>query len=379
VPPAETEAILSRLGFGVREEGEGLHVIVPSFRADVEREVDLIEEVARIFGLELIPPTLPSDMRVMGGLSDYQKAERAVTRTLADVGLSEVITYTFIPADFADRLRLADDDIRRETVSLANPLSQEQSVMRTLMLPSLLDIVAGNLSQRNRDVNIFELGRVYLPRQDEQLPEERRTIGGCLCGTLAGESWLGNEVGGGFFDAKGLVEALFATVKGSFEVRPASEPFLHPGRSADILCDGADAGYMGEVHPQVLAAYGIETAVTAFEVDQDALISSSAGIIQFEDLITYPASFQDIAVVVDSDIAAARVTAAVRDAGTELLRSVRVFDIYEGDQVGEGRRSIALRLEFRSPERTLTDEDVDEARRRILDTLAAELGAELRG
>ncbi len=378
IPGEEAQAILGRLGFEVETEAEGLRAVVPSFRADVEREVDLVEEVARVFGLDLIPPTLPSEMRVLGGLSARQQAERDISRTLAARGLNEVITYTFVPGNFADRLRLLEDDPRRRALRLSNPLSVEQSVMRTLMLPSLLDIVAGNLSQRNRDVNIFELGRVYLPREGGKLPDERRAVGGCLCGSLAGETWLGGGGDSGYFTAKGLVEAVFATVRGEFDTRAAREPFLHPGKSADIYIGGAAAGYLGEVHPLVLKAHGIEQPVTAFEIDEQALLENAAGIVQFEDLITYPASFQDIAVIVDADITADQVLDTVRQAGSELLHSARVFDIYEGEQVGEGRRSIALRLEFRSPERTLTDAEVDAAREKIVSALAEAHGAELR-
>lgn len=378
VPAVEAQEILERLGFGVEPEDAGMRVTIPSFRADVEREVDLVEEVARVFGLDLIPPTLPSEMRVMGGLSPYQSASRDITRCLTGLGLNEVITYTFIAPDFADRLRLAADDPRRNTVNLANPLSVEQSVMRTLMLPSLLQIVQGNLALRNDDVNIFELGRVYIPQADEKLPSERRTVAACLCGSLTVESWLETEKKSDYFTARGLMDALAATVKAEYEVRPASEPFLHPGRSAVINFNGTAAGYMGEVHPAVLEAFDIEQPVTAFEIDQDALMAGSAGIVLFEDLITFPASFQDIAIVMGQDVSAEQVTSLVRKTGSPLLRSVSVFDIYEGEQVGEEKKSMALRLEFRSPERTLTDEDVDGARDTIISALEGEFGARLR-
>lgn len=378
IPPGEAEGILARLGFSVKKGKKEMRVTVPSFRADVEREVDLIEEIARVFGLELIPPTLPSDMRVMGGLSTYQAAERGITRALADRGLSEVITYAFIAPDFPEKLRLAGDDSRGQTVALANPLSVEQSVMRTLMLPSLLETVSGNLALGNQDVNIFELGRVYLPRNGEKLPQEKRVVAGCLCGSLAGESWLEPARAAGYYTGKGLVEALFAAVGGGFGVRRSAEPFLHTGKSADIYVDGERAGFIGEVHPHVLQTYGIDRPAVAFEVFQDALAGSSAGTVMFEDLITYPASFQDIAVVVGEDAAAAEVLEVVTEAGAPLLRAARVFDIYTGDQIEAGKKSIALRLEFRSPERTLTDEEVDEARSAIVAVLADKLGAGLR-
>lgn len=375
---SEIEAILTRLGFTVSHEDGALHVGVPSFRADVFREVDVIEEVARVFGLDAIPPTLPSDVRVMGGLSPAQKAERRIAHALADDGLSEVITYTFIAPEFADRLRLAVDDPRRRTVTLANPISVDQSVMRTLMLPSLLLTIAGNLSHRNLDVNIFEQGRAYLPQADGKLPDERRTVAGCLCGSLRGESWTGAGRSPDYFTGKGIVESIFASVNGSFTVAPSREPFLHPGKSADILAGGERAGYVGEIHPAVLRAFDIDQPVVAFEVDQARLLASSAGIVIFEDIVTYPPSYQDIAVIVDRDTRSDQVIAVVREAAAPLLRSARVFDLYEGEQIGEGKKSIAMSLEFRSPERTLTDKDVDKARQKIVKALEKRLGAVLR-
>lgn len=379
VPGAEIEAILGRLGFESRREGADLHVTVPSFRADVEREVDLIEEIVRVFGYELIPPTLPSDMRVMGGLSPYQAAERKIAGALTGAGINEAITYTFIPPDFADRLRLSDDDPRRRMIKLSNPLSVDQSVMRTLMLPSLLMTVATNLSMRNPDVNIFELGRTYHSVEGEKLAVENRTVAGCLCGSLSGESWVHSGRETDFFTGKGIVEAIFSSVNGSFSVERCDEPFLHPGKSAYIVVDGQRAGYVGEVHPLVLQSFDIDKPVVAFEILEDALIASSAGIVIFEDLLTFPASFQDIAVVVDEKTPADEVITVVREAGAPLLREAWVFDTYAGDQVGEGKKSIALGLEFRSPERTLTDEDVDGARAAIVAALGEKLGASLRG
>ncbi|MHB0867724.1 MAG: phenylalanine--tRNA ligase subunit beta [Thermoleophilia bacterium] len=378
VPGVEIEAILDRLGFKSRREGDALHVTVPSFRADVEREVDLIEEIVRVFGYDLIPPTLPSDMRVMGGLSEQQKAERTIARTLTAAGINEAITYTFIAPDFADRLRLADDDTRRQMVKLSNPLSVDQSVMRTLMLPSLLLTVATNLSMRNPDVNIFEFGRTYRAVAGEKLADERRTVAGCLCGSLRGESWLHAGRQTDYFTGKGIVESLFAAVRGSFSVELCDEPFLHPGKSAYIVVDGKRAGFIGEVHPLVLAAFDIDKPVVAFELQEDALIASATGTVIFEDLLTFPASFQDIAVVVAEQIAAGEILSVVRAAGAPLLRDARVFDTYTGDQIGEGKKSIALGLEFRSPERTLTDDDVDGARAAILAALTKRLDAMLR-
>jgi phenylalanyl-tRNA synthetase beta chain len=378
ISEADIRRILTRLGFEVKTEDGEMHVAVPGFRADVSREIDLIEEVARIFGLESIPSTLPSGMRVMGGLSPEQKAEREIARSLKDAGLSEVITYTFIAPDFADTLRLDAADARREVIRMANPISTEQSVMRTAMLPCMLLTVQSNLSKSNRNVNIFEQGRVYLTAAGEKLPREIKMLAGCMSGSLHPPAWTGEARGLDFFTGKGVVEAAFTAVNGRFEVRPSAEPFLHPGKSVDILIGGEPAGYVGEVHPLVLQAYGIDQPAVAFEIDQERLISSSMGIVVFEDIITYPPSYQDIAVVVDAHISAAEVLGVVRESAGPLLRLARVFDVYAGDQLGEGKKSIALNLEFRSPERTLTDEDVSQLREQIVAGLAGSLDAKLR-
>lgn len=376
--PEETQVILERLGFKVEmEKPDVFRVTVPSFRADVEREVDLIEEVVRIFGLDLIPPTLPSEVRVMGGLSARQAAERRIARALADRGVNEVITYSFIAPDFADKLRLDEADPRRQVVAIDNPLSVEQSVMRTMMLPSLLMTVARNAAMRNAGINIFERGITYQPVAREKLAAESKVFGACLT-DMAGDGWIKSGRPVDFYTARGMVEALFATVDASFELSRSGSPFLHPGKSADILVGGEVAGYVGEVHPLVLAAFDIDVPVAAFEVDLDAVMAGSRGTILFEDLITYPASRQDLAVVVDEGVDAARVITVAREAGAPLLHDVEVFDIYAGEQIAAGKKSIALRLEFRSSDHTLTDDEVNTVRGQIVGALAKELKAELR-
>ncbi|RJQ48035.1 MAG: phenylalanine--tRNA ligase subunit beta [Gaiellales bacterium] len=378
IDPGETAAILERLGFTVEVEGEGgFRVTVPCFRADVEREVDLIEEVVRVYGLDLIPTTLPSDVRVMGGLSPRQAAEREVARALAGRGLDEVITYSFIAPDYADRLRLAKNDTRRRAVVLDNPISVEQSVMRTIMLPSLLMTVARNAAVRNTGINIFERGVIYLPSEGRKLPDERRVIAACLT-DMAGEGWISGGRAVDFYTGKGLVEAVFATVNGSCGLSRSRDPFLHPGKSADIMVGGERAGYVGEVHPLVLSAFDLDIPVTAFEVDLDAIVASSAGTVLFEDLMTYPASYQDLAVVVDDKVDAEKVLETVRSAGAPLLHGAEVFDIYSGEQVAAGSKSIALRLEFRSPDHTLTDDEVNDVRAKIVRELEKKLKATLR-
>jgi phenylalanyl-tRNA synthetase beta chain len=400
IPQADQVAYLGRLGFGVEVEGDDLVVEVPPDRHyDVTREVDLIEEVARVHGLdEHLPSTLPGSAGSAGGLSRAQRLRRRAEDALRDLGFDEVVGWSFTDPGEASRLRISGDDPRAAGVAISNPLSEDQSVMRTTLLGSLLDVAQRNLSHDADRVALFESGRVYLNPPPTGLKGNSeltlRPVGpvagdfageraapfvepqrlGCLAvGPLAPQSWRGGGEQGDFFALKGVLEGLAERLGAETEVsfEPAAEPFLHPGRAARVRGGDADAGWIGELHPLVCREWDIEAAV-GFEVDLAPLLfASNAGEETFEDVTTFPAVRQDLAVVVPVEIAAAQVREAVLAGGGELLRSAEVFDLYEGEQVGEGRKSLALRLEFLAADRTLTDEEV--AARR--DSIAAELDA----
>jgi phenylalanyl-tRNA synthetase beta chain len=404
IAQADQVSYLERLGFGVEVSGDDLEVTVPPDRhGDVTREVDLIEEVGRIHGLdEHLPSTLPAVAGRVGGLSRAQRLRRRAEDSLRDLGFDEVVGWSFTDPGQPGRLRIPPDDERAGGVVLANPLSEDQSVMRTTVLGSLLDIAQRNLARGADPVALFESGRVYLPNSKYSQEPGPGVVGGGL-GVLAGEfagerpasdrephrigclavgpltakSWRGGGEAADFFALKGVVEALAGQLRATIACESAEEPFLHPGRSATVSFGGGGAGWLGELHPLVCRAWDLEAAV-GFELDLAALLAAaSAGEETYEDVTTFPAVYQDLAVVVAAELPAAELRRAVLAGGGELLHAADVFDLYEGEQVGEGRKSLALRLEFRAADRTLTDEEVSEQRAAI-EAVLEQIGGALR-
>jgi phenylalanyl-tRNA synthetase beta chain len=388
-------AYLERLGFGVEASGEDLEVTVPPDRHnDVTREVDLIEEVGRIHGLdEHLPSTLPAVAGRVGGLSREQRLRRRAEDTMRDLGFDEIVGWSFTDPGEAERLRIPVDDPRANPIALSNPLSEDQSAMRTTILGSLLDVAQRNQAHGADHVAIFESARVYqnhpptgrnprhtqgnrligplsggFPGEQEAPDCEPHRIGCLAVGPLIAKSWRGGGEPADFFALKGSLEALAGQLGVELAFEVGEEPFLHPGRSAHVRV-GETAGWIGELHPLVCRAWDLEAAV-GFEVDLAVLVAvASAGEETFEDVTSFPVVNRDIAVVAPIEIAAEQVRAAVLAGGGELLRAAEIFDLYEGEQVGKGSKSLALRLEFRAPDRTLTDEEVAPLRKEIIDTL----------
>ncbi len=384
IDSATCAARLERLGFEVkpagRPKGSELKATVPPERdGDVQREADLIEEVARLADLDANLPTTLPDIAHVGGLTREQQLRRRTEDLLRDLGCDEIIALSFGPRETAERLRLPEGDPRRSAIEVTNPLSEDQSVMRTTMLGGLLDAAQANLARGAERVALFESGRVYLPGRP---PED----GGPLAGSFPGErpapayephriaallsggperTWRGERPAPDYFAAKGLVEALAAQLEVELRFEPAAEPFLHPGRGATASLGELSVGWVGELNPLVARSWDLEGGA-GFELDLAPLIEASAvGRERYRDVTTHPAVYEDIAVVVPEEVAAARVREAVIAGGGELLASAEVFDLYHGEQVGEDRKSLALRLAFRAPERTLTDEEVAERREAI--------------
>jgi phenylalanyl-tRNA synthetase beta chain len=374
IPLDESAAILDRLGFDVPAPAEEMEVGVPGFRdADVQREADLIEEVARIYGLEKLPTTLPAREQAVGGLTQAQRLQRRMEDAMRDRGLFEVVTWSFTAAETLERLRLGNVPLLR----VANPLSEDQSVMKPLLLPGLLDVVGRNVAYGRVGASYFESARVYRMAGPLDSPGGDGSPNGAV--PVAERHHLAAYVPGDFFAAKGVLEGLLESIRVPFTVEPGERPFLPPGRSASVVVgdDEQKLGWIGELHPLVTRAWDLPGGA-AFEVDLGALAEIPGGPHGYRPVSTFPAVVQDIAVVVDDDVPAAYVELAVSHAGGELLERLRLFDVYRGEQVGAGSKSLALRLEFRAPDRTLTDEEVAEVRARIEQELA-ELGGKLRG
>jgi phenylalanyl-tRNA synthetase beta chain len=375
-----SQEILESLGFDAAETDDGLEVAVPHWRrGDVTREVDLVEEVARIDGLDRLPATLPSRPDAGGRLTPVQRVRRRVEDLLAGRGLLEVAGWSFQAPDVAHRLRLAPDDPRRQVVRLRNPLSEDQSEMRTLLLGSLLDAARHNAARDVEDLRLWETGAVYLARAEGELPDERRHVAALLSGRALPATWRAPEPArADFFAIKGVLESLLDGLRADWEIAPDAEPFLHPGRATSVTVGGEPIGWIGDLHPLVARQWDLPDAAV-FELDLDAL---TAHVVERETLHhevgEFPPVRQDLAVVLPESMPSADVLRVVRDAGQPLLESVRVFDVYRGEQVGEGQVSLALSLVFRAPDRTLTDEEANQRRQAVIDALKEQLGVEPR-
>jgi phenylalanyl-tRNA synthetase beta chain len=259
-------------------------------------------------------------------------------------------------------------------------MSEDHAVLRTTLLGSLLDATRHNVARGNAGLRLFEQGAVYVADADQRLPHERRSLGALLHGRLMPPSWGSkDDRTADFFAAKGFAAAVLDTLRVDWTVQAAAEPFLHPGRSAHVMAGDEVLGWIGEIHPLVARAWDLDGVVAGFELDLDRVVAHAVAVPYFQDLTSFPPVRQDLAVVVGDDVPAADVVAVVREAGGKLLQDVRVFDVYRGAQVGEGRKSLALALTFQAPDRTLTDEDVAPARAKIVKALTEKLGGELRG
>lgn len=400
----EQVRILTSLGFGVTDDETALLVDVPHFRAmDVTREADLVEEVARIDGLDNLPATLPSRRGASGRLTAAQRGRRRAEDVLVGRGLSEIVGWSFTEPTVADRLKLDADDPRRRFVKLANPMSEDQSHLRTTLLGSLLDAAKHNVARGQTDLQLFESGTIYLARSiaddaagltpdgdpvvdgaaavaHDPLPLERHALGGLVVGNLLPESWGTETRAWDFFALKAVVGAVLDTLRVVWDVRPdAPHPFLHPGRSARVYAGEVELGWLGELHPLVAREWDVEGAAAAFELDLGLVVDQAPETPQYADVTSFPAVRQDLAVVVPDTVSAQQVLDTVRRAGGKLLSEADVFDVYRGAQVGEGKVSLALHLEFRAADRTLSDKDVKKPVDKVVAALASELGAEQRG
>lgn len=386
----EAAGVLSSLGCEVRREDGRMTCDVPTFRRDLQREADLIEEVGRLVGLDRVPEELPG-VPQPGSLTDSQKEIQLLRRLLADLGLAEAITYPFGPHRWWRDLGGGGGEV----AELENPLSQEAAKLRTSLLPGLLDAAARNRAFGARGGALFEVGKVF----DADPPEDRETaaqfrltgvvadpenasglmgveettkVAAVLAGTVLPAGWNSPERRAGFFEAKGVVERLVPGA--TFEM--GSEPFLHPGRSARVMAGGREAGWVGELHPEVAAKFELEGwPVAAFELDVEACEPDPEP--RFEVFTNVPAVVRDLAVVVDGEVRAGELVESVKKLRSTLLKEARVFDVYEGSQVPEGKKSVAFNFTFQGGE-TLTDEAVDAEVGRIAELLKEEFGARIR-
>jgi phenylalanyl-tRNA synthetase beta chain len=375
--PDEQAQLLRSIGLGVEEAGDRLRVQVPSFRHDLEREVDLIEEVGRLAGYARLPSTLPPGRP--GALSRAQASDRRVRRTLAARGLHEAWTSSFMaPADL-EGLALASDHPARKTVVIRNPMSEEQRLLRSTLVPGLLRSAAHNLAQGADGVALFEVAHVYRPTNRE-LPAEPTMLGAVLSGVRTPARWNARVLEWDFFGAKGVLESVFEALGlGAPAFEAVGEMPFHPTRAGGVSFGATPLGVIGELHPDVCGRWQVGEGTVVFEVALDPVFAAVRSAITVSDLPRFPPVYIDLAVVVGEEVAAGAVEEVIRATGAPEVTATRLFDIYRGDQIAPDRKSLAYALEMRAPDRTLTSGEAIAVRDRIVEALRTQLRAELRG
>ena len=378
MPAGEMAGILSRLGLTVPADDDELTVTVPTWRPDLEREIDLVEEVVRLHGMENVTSTLPAGRGRVGGLSPEQAVKRTIGAALRAAGLSETIGLSF--SDPEDLSRLEWPLEAERAVELVNPISEEQALMRVTLVDRLLHQVADNQRHGVPDVHFYEIAATFLAAEGRKQPKERWRVAGALAGSWQRPSWAEPAQDLGFFDGKGVVTTLMEALGiERWRVGALDHPTLQSGRAASVLVGGETIGWVGEIAPGVLEAFEASGPVTMFELDVDALVRASlAAERSYREIPRFPGVLRDIALVVDEEVTTERVDQAIRSAGGKLLDSARLFDVYRGAGIDEGRKSLAYALVYRAADRTLTDEEVGAVHERLVRKVAGAVGGALR-
>lgn len=364
-------------------EGELLHVLAPTFRPDLEREIDLYEEVLRLYGMDRIEPTLPGGAGRIGKRTVAEQKIQKINDTLRAAGLNETVTYSFAEPGDLDKLRMDKEGLGMP-VELLNPLNAEQSIMRQSIIPGLLHSLAYNQNHGVKNVQLYETGRVFFAAEGKKKPKEKERVAAVLAGAMGDPAWNNTPAAFDFFDGKGIVESLLhelATPKVRFKALSAEEaPHLQPGRAAQVLSGGTVLGWVGEIHPLAADAFEATAPVVAFELDLDALVKTSQPARDYVDVPLFPAVTMDIALVVDEDVTNEKLMQVMRSAGGKLLSSIQLFDVYRDEErLGAGKKSMAYALEYRSPDKTLTAEEVNKQHERLIKKTCGATGAEVRG
>ena len=376
--------MLQRLGCAVSEKDEQtLTVVPPTFRPDLEREIDLYEEVLRLYGMDRIPSTLPGGPGRVGIKTEAQRTMDKINNTLRACGLNETMTYSFADPHELEQLRMPTEGMGIP-VELLNPLNAEQSVMRQSIIPGLMRSVAYNQSRGVHNIQLYETGVVFFGAEGRKSPKERNRLAVVMAGAMSDPSWNQASVAFDFFDGKGVIESLMrelALAKPRFKALSAEEaPHLQPGRAAQVLDGGTVLGWIGEIHPLACDAYDVQAPVVAFELDLDALIKCARPARDYVDVPVFPAVTMDVAFVVDESVTHEQLSRCISSAGGKLLDKAQLFDVYRDEErLGAGKKSMAYALEYRAADRTLTTEEVDKQHARLIKKVCGATGAEVRG
>lgn len=376
------QEIFQRLNFKTEEDTTAgkTYLVPPSYRLDIENEADLAEEVARIYGYNNIPATYPA-AQIIGQLTPEQEFSAQIRKILLGLGLSEIITYSFHGEKMLDRLNIPADHKLRQTVKMMVPLSEEGSMMRTTLLPGVLETLSYNASRNHHDLQVFEMAHVYHPKADAgALPDEPLHLAGGLSGRINEPGWNQNDREVDFYDGKGILETVFAHLRvEGVSFRRGEHPTMHPGRTAVLEVDGRQVGFVGEIHPTVKKEFDLTAPVILYELNLEALWSAvDKDIIRVVPLPKFPPVLRDLAFILPEGVKAQTVTELFREIGGEKLEAVNLFDVYQGDKIPSGYRSLAFSLTFRIPDRTLQDEEVNTIMEAIIKAAAERLQAQLR-
>ena len=365
--------IFNQLGFDTEINDDVITVLVPSRRKDITIKEDLIEEVARIYGYDDIPSTLPVFDKVTSGqLTDRQYKTRMVKEVLEGAGLDQAITYSLVSKEDATAFSMQ----QRQTIDLLMPMSEAHASLRQSLLPHLIEAASYNVARKNKDVKLFEIGNVFFANGEGELPDQVEYLSGILTGDYVVNQWQGKKETVDFYLAKGVVDRVSEKLNLEFSYRRADIDGLHPGRTAEILLENKVVGFIGELHPTLAADNDLKRTYV-FELNFDALMSVSVGYINYQPIPRFPGMSRDIALEVDQNIPAADLLSTIHAHGGNILKDTLVFDVYQGEHLEKGKKSIAIRLNYLDTEETLTDERVSKVQAEI-EAALIEQGAVIR-
>lgn len=365
--------ILTKLEFGITESGDTIEALVPTWRDDVTVMPDIAEEVARIVSYDNIAPTIPVAILSSGGMTPKKALTKEVTHYLAHAGLSQIITFSFMHKDGLTNMMLPEGDGRYTAIPILNPISEEFPYMRTTLVPAVIEAAKRNIAQQNKDLWLFETANVYEPKALPltEVPHERPMACGIMMGKVTEAAWNQAQRDTDFYDVKGVVDGLLAKLGlTQYDIQPSSESYYHPGVSAHYTVNGVTIANYGELHPQVVKNFDLSGKVYMFEIDLEAVLSITVPPFRYQSFSKFPGTSRDLAIVAPVSVTSGEIVALIKEHGGEYLESVSIFDVYEGEHIEAGYRSLAYNLQFRSMEGTLNDEDIDGAIQAIIDALA---------
>ena len=365
--------ILTKLEFGITESGDTIEALVPTWRDDVTVMPDIAEEVARIVSYDNIAPTIPVAILSSGGMTPKKALTKEVTHYLAHAGLSQIITFSFMHKDGLTNMMLPEGDNRYTAIPILNPISEEFPYMRTTLVPAVIEAAKRNIAQQNKDLWLFETANVYEPKALPltEVPHERPMACGIMMGKVTEAAWNQAQRDTDFYDVKGVVDGLLAKLGlTQYDIQPSSESYYHPGVSAHYTINGVTVANYGELHPQVVKNFDLSGKVYMFEIDLEAVLSITVPPFRYQSFSKFPGTSRDLAIVAPVSVTSGDIVALIKEHGGEYLEFVSIFDVYEGEHIEAGYRSLAYNLQFRSMEGTLNDEDIDGAIQAIIDALA---------